>query len=64
MVRLSPLELESFKKFAPFVNRNNAEEFVEEINKAHFHLERNANAKILFADLSFAMHRLLQVKNQ
>lgn len=63
MVRLSPLELESFKKFAPFVNRNNAEEFVEEINKAHFHLERNANAKILFADLSFAMHRLLQVKN-
>jgi DNA polymerase-3 subunit delta' len=62
MVRLSSQELESFRKFAPFVNRNNADEFVEEINKAHFHLERNANAKILFADLSFAMHRLLQVK--
>jgi len=62
MVRLSEQELESFKKFAPFVNRNNADEFVEEINNAHFHLERNANAKILFADLSFAMHRILQVK--
>ena len=62
MIRLSPDELESFKKFAPFVNKNNADDFVEEINRAHFHLERNANAKILFTDLSFALHRILQVK--
>ena len=62
MVRLSPTELESFRRFAPFIHRNNADDFAGEINKAHFHLERNANARILFTDLSFAMHRILQVK--
>jgi DNA polymerase III subunit delta' len=55
-------ELESFKLFAPFVNKNNAEQFAEKLNEAHFHLERNANTKILFTDLSFEMNRLLQVK--
>ena len=62
MIRFAPAELETFRKFAPFVNRNNADDFVEEINKAHYHLERNANSKILFTDLSFSMYRILQVK--
>jgi DNA polymerase-3 subunit delta' len=62
MVRMEGKELEDFKRFSPFVNRNNAEQFVDELNKAHFHLERNANSKILFTDLSFTMNRLLQVK--
>jgi DNA polymerase-3 subunit delta' len=30
------------------------------INKAYYHLERNANAKILFADLSFKIARILK----
>jgi len=62
MIRFEGEELESFKKFSPFVNANNSERFVEEFNKAHFHLERNANFKILFADLSFKVNKLLQVK--
>jgi DNA polymerase-3 subunit delta' len=62
MVRLEGEELEAFKKFAPFINRNNAEEFLNELNQAHFHLERNANTKILFTDLSFKMNHLLHVK--
>lgn len=62
MVRFEGEELESFKKFAPFINKNNAEQFLEELNKAHFHLERNANTKILFTDLSFKMNRLLHLK--
>jgi len=62
MVRLSEQDLSAYKKFAPFVNKNNVDDFVEEVNKAHFHLERNANPRILFTDLSFSLHRLLKVK--
>jgi DNA polymerase-3 subunit delta' len=62
MVRMEGKEFEDFRRFSPFVNKNNAEQFVEELNKAHFHLERNANTKILFTDLSFAMNQLLQMK--
>jgi DNA polymerase-3 subunit delta' len=62
LVRFEGEELEDFKRFAPFFNKNNAEPFADELNKAHFHLERNANTKILFTDLSFTMNRLLQVK--
>lgn len=62
MVRLSEQDLSAYRKFAPFVNKSNVDDFVEEVNKAHFHLERNANPRILFTDLSFALHRLLKVK--
>ncbi len=62
MIHFEGEELESFRKFSPFVNANNAERFIEEFNKAHFHLERNANFKILFADLSFKVNRLLHIK--
>ena len=62
LVRFEGEELVSFKKFAPFVNQHNAEQFMQELNKAHFHLERNANTKILFTDLSFKMNRLLHIK--
>ena len=47
MIRFEGEELESFKKFSPFVNATNSAHFIEEFNQAHFHLERNANAKIL-----------------
>ena len=62
LVRFEGKELEDMSRFAPFVNQKNAEQFVEEINHAHFHLERNANWKILFTDLSFRMNVVLQVK--
>lgn len=62
MIRFEGEELESFKKFAALINQNNSEKFVEEFNKAHYHLERNANFKILFADLSFKAWELLRIK--
>lgn len=62
MIRLEGKELEDMLRFAPFVNINNIHSFAEALNKAHFHLERNANSKILFTDLSFSMHKLLQVQ--
>jgi DNA polymerase-3 subunit delta' len=59
LIRLEGKDLEDMQRFAPFVNENNIYSFTDELNKAHFHLERNANSKILFTDLSFSMHRLL-----
>ena len=59
LVRIDGQDLEDIKRFAPFVNANNIHSFSEELNKAHFHLERNANSKLLFVDLSFCMHKHL-----
>ena len=40
----------------------NCEAFVNELNKASFHIERNANPKILFMDLSLKANELLNMK--
>jgi DNA polymerase III subunit delta' len=48
-----------YQNFFPFVNVNNASAIEDELNKAYYHLERNANTKILFADLSFKMAALI-----
>ncbi len=61
LVKLSADEQEFVQKFSPFIHGANIERFIEELNKAHFHLERNANAKILFMDLAFKFHELLNV---
>ena len=63
LVRLEGKDLEDIGRFAPFVNLNNADNFIGELNKAHFHLERNANVKLLFSDLSFTMHEVLKTAN-
>ncbi|WP_299533673.1 DNA polymerase III subunit delta' [Ulvibacterium sp.] len=49
-------------KFAPFVHENNVLEIVEELEEAHFHIERNGNSKIILTDLSIKLTRLLHKK--
>ncbi|WP_425235143.1 ATP-binding protein [Ulvibacterium sp.] len=49
-------------KFAPFVHENNIQEIVEELEDAHFHIERNGNSKIILTDLSIKLTRLLHKK--
>ncbi|HEY0029365.1 MAG TPA: DNA polymerase III subunit delta' [Bacteroidia bacterium] len=61
LVKLSADEQDFVKKFSPFIHTNNVERFIEELNKAHYHMERNANAKILFMDLAFKFNELLNV---
>ena len=61
LVKLGLEEQDFVKKFSPFIHANNIENFVEELNKAHYHMERNANAKILFMDLAFKFNELLNV---
>lgn len=47
-------------KFARFINNHNIAELMTEFNEAHYHLERNANAKILFSDLSIKLTKLIK----
>lgn len=54
-------ELEFVQKFSAFIHSNNATYIAEEFEKALFHIERNANINILFADLSITMAKLLKM---
>jgi DNA polymerase-3 subunit delta' len=61
LTKLTMEEQAFVQKFAPFIHSNNIERFIEELNKAHFHMERNANPKILFMDLAFKFNELLNM---
>ena len=54
-------ELEFVQKFSSFIHAANARFIAEEFEKAYYHIERNANITILFADLSFTMAELLKM---
>ena len=62
MVKLDPQQQETLALFKPFINKKNVDFFISELNKAHFHVERNANPKILFLDLSLKISKILQIK--
>jgi DNA polymerase III subunit delta' len=54
-------ELEFVQKFSSFIHNSNARFIAEEFERAYYHIERNANIAILFADLSFCMAELLKM---
>lgn len=51
-------------KFAPFVHSNNILDIQKELEEALYHVERNANAKIVFTDLSMKLTRFLHKKEE
>jgi DNA polymerase-3 subunit delta' len=59
MLRLSGEELDFVKNFAKVVNIDVVNAATKELNSALYHLERNANPKILFLDISIAMAGIL-----
>jgi DNA polymerase-3 subunit delta' len=56
---LTPSELGFVEKFSPFINGKNIREFMSEFDDAYYHLERNANQKILFTQLCFQCMRFI-----
>lgn len=63
LVRIAGDEKNFVTKFSPFVHAANAYRFMNEINTALQHIERNGSAKIIFMDLSFKANELLNVAN-
>lgn len=58
--RLQGDELEFVQNFSKVVDTDKAAQMTEEITQAHYHLERNANPKILFTDLSLLIAKIIR----
>lgn len=61
LLQINTEEAEFIKNFSPFIHQGNISLLTEEMNTAHYHIERNANPKILFMDLSVKMNGLLNI---
>jgi DNA polymerase-3 subunit delta' len=62
LVHLPPQELETAQKMTNVMNIPMANGIITELEKAHFHIERNANPKILFLDVSLLIIKILSFK--
>lgn len=62
LVQATGEELEFTRKFSALLNSDNLEGIRRELETAHAHLERNANPKVLFMDLSQRLGKLLRTK--
>ncbi len=60
LVRTTGQEHEFVERFSKLLTLPNAMGLREELETAHLHVERNANPKVLFMDLSYSMMRLLR----
>lgn len=49
-------------KFSPYIHGANIEDILNEINESSYHIERNANSKIVLLDLSIKLTRYLHKK--
>ena len=61
--RLKKEEKEFSIKFAPFIHQNNAMDLIENLETASQDIERNANSRIVFNDLSLKLVLLLRIKS-
>lgn len=60
LLNLRVEERKFLEKFARFINNQNITELLSEFNDAYYHLERNANSKILFSDLLIKLTKLIK----
>jgi DNA polymerase-3 subunit delta' len=57
---LPPNELDFVQKFSKVITQANAGQLAEELNQAHYHIERNANPKMVFVDSSIQIAQYLR----
>jgi DNA polymerase-3 subunit delta' len=60
LVFLAGDEADFSEKFHPFINKENINPLVTELNLAYSHIEANGNAKIIFLDLALIVTRLIR----
>ena len=61
MPHLAGSEQQFVSGFSRFVTPRNAEALTTELNDAHYHIERNANPRMVFVDISLRMAELLRM---
>lgn len=61
LVHLPSRELETAQKLTRVLDINMSHGIVSELEKAHYHVERNANPKILFLDVSLQIIKVLNL---
>ncbi len=59
LTRVSKEEAAFLKNFSKFITGNNVTSFLEIFSEAHYHIERNANARILFTHVAFRAMRFI-----
>ncbi len=59
LTRVSEEENGFLENFARFITGNNVQDFLQAFSDAHYHIERNANSKILFTNLCFQVMRFI-----
>ncbi|WPU94290.1 hypothetical protein SNE25_01975 [Mucilaginibacter sabulilitoris] len=62
LVHLPAKELETAQKMTNVLSIDKAQYISTELEKAHYHVERNANPKILFLDVSLQIIKILNLK--
>jgi len=63
LVKLPPLTLDTARKLSTHVlSLPMAEAIISELETAHYHIERNANPKILFLDVSLQLVKIIKFK--
>ncbi|MBD1393565.1 DNA polymerase III subunit [Mucilaginibacter glaciei] len=62
IVKLPERELETARKMSAVMSIPQAQTLINELEKAHYHIERNANPKILFLDVSLQIIKVLNLK--
>ena len=60
LVHLPSAELDFVNNFSKQLDFAKAEALINEMDKAHYHIERNANPKILFLDVSLQFVKILK----
>jgi len=59
LTRVSQEEAGFLKNFSKFITGNNVTDFLTIFSEAQYHIERNANPKILFTHLAFRTMRFI-----
>jgi DNA polymerase-3 subunit delta' len=62
LVRVTREGEDFYKRFSPFVHQGNISQFVDEFDKAIYHIERNVHAGMIMLDLSLTITKLLRIK--
>jgi DNA polymerase III subunit delta' len=64
LVRLTEEDHSFMKRFSPYINPSNCEGIIHELSLVHYHLGRNAHAKMLFHDATLKIYsRFKEKKN-